>query len=156
MGEPGSRKPSDAKAREDKGGRQLQLADNSFSAKALQSRALFSTLERQLHAMVSRINSQYATLDFEGPVQYFAADARAMPGCITMSCKYASTRSTSACTARARRAAHARARHRDAYRRRQGRRAIAWRRDRRESGELHNGRRHKLVHTIKNVVYKTL
>ena len=55
----------------------------------------------------------------------FMYDARAMPGCITMSCKYASTRSTSAGTARARRAAHVRARHRDAYRRRQGRRAIA-------------------------------
>ncbi|EGB10122.1 hypothetical protein AURANDRAFT_22806, partial [Aureococcus anophagefferens] len=37
-----------------------------------------------LHAMVSRINSQYATLDFEGPVQYFAADARAMPGEATL------------------------------------------------------------------------
>ena len=56
---------------------------------------------------------------------WFMYGARAMPGCITMSCKYASTRSTSACTARVRRAARARARHRDAYRRRQGRRAIA-------------------------------
>ena len=75
----------------------------------------------------------------------FMYGARAMPGCITMSCKYASTRSTSACTARVRRAARARARHRDAYRRRQGRRAIAWRRDRSESDGLHNRRRHNNI-----------
>lgn len=53
------------------GARQLRLDhEAAFQSKALRSRAVFSTLERQLHAMVSRINSQYATLDFEGPVQY--------------------------------------------------------------------------------------
>lgn len=36
------------------------------------SRGVFTTLERQLHAMVSRINSKLASLDFEGPVQYLS------------------------------------------------------------------------------------
>lgn len=34
------------------------------------ARGVFTTLERQLHSMVSRINSKLASLDFEGPVQY--------------------------------------------------------------------------------------
>eukprot|EP00629_Pelagomonadales_sp_RCC1024_P005786 CAMPEP_0119282500 /NCGR_PEP_ID=MMETSP1329-20130426/26825_1 /TAXON_ID=114041 /ORGANISM="Genus nov. species nov., Strain RCC1024" /LENGTH=867 /DNA_ID=CAMNT_0007283157 /DNA_START=170 /DNA_END=2770 /DNA_ORIENTATION=+ len=63
---------------------QLRL-DETSASKERRSRALFSTLERQLHALVSRINSQYATVDFEGPVQYFAADARAPPGEATLS-----------------------------------------------------------------------
>ena len=53
------------------------------------SKGVFSTLERQLHAMVSRINSQYATLDFEGPVQYFGADAKTPPGEATLAALFA-------------------------------------------------------------------
>ena len=39
--------------------------------------------------MVSRINSQYATLDFEGPVQYFGADAKTPPGEATLAALFA-------------------------------------------------------------------